>query len=313
MSKRVKNTRNKTVKKMNCGPLGKRYGIRDSCLTKDVLTKLKEGFNEKYPDNVIKSNQSNHIWKDLNNKLQHCDKETCWLNVLSDKNLKYKVETLLYAPTKPVEWKMKPNTWLSNHDILGVMKQYEEAYPKYRFIGPSPVDFDKMPQFGYHDFCKRDAYISNSNCVCGELCEFDINYYKNNNIDNIGICFNLDKHTEGGSHWVSVFIDLKDNFLFYFDSLGDEMPKEIETLIKKIQKQGNMTIHINELEHQKEDSECGMYTLMFLVTMLTGTWINPGKKENTIFKNKREKISFFKNKRISDNKVAKFRNIYFNE
>ncbi len=314
MSRKVINKpRNKTMKKLNCGPLGQNNGIRDSCLTKEVLTKLKEGFNDKYPENTIRSKQSNHIWKDLNNKLQHCDKETCWLDVLDDTQLKNKVKTLLYAPQKPIEWKIKPDTWLSNHDILGVMKQYEKAYEKFRFIGPTPIDFEKKPSFGYGNFCGTNKRMNENNCVCDELCDFNINYYKQTGVNQIGICFNLDKHTEGGSHWVSLFIDLKEKYLFYFDSIGDKMPNEIENLIEKIQKQDTYKVHINKLEHQKENSECGMYTLMFLITMLSDTWVNSGKKDNVTFKNTREKISFFKNKRISDNKVSKFRDIYFND
>lgn len=314
MSRRVINKpRNKTMKKLNCGPLGQANGVRDSCLTKGVLTKLKDGFNKKYPEDIIKSKQSNHIWTDLNNKLTHCDKETCWLDVLDDKELKQKVETLLYAPQKPIEWKMKPNTWLSNHDILGVMKQYEDAYPNYRFIGPSPIDFDNKTLFGYSDFCRNDRSTSDNQCVCSELCDFNIEHYKKNKITQIGVCFNLDKHTEGGSHWVSLFIDLKEKYLFYFDSTGDNMPKEIETLVERIHKQDKFKIHINKVEHQKENSECGMYTLMFLVTMVSDTWITAGKKENISFSNKRDKLAFFKNKRISDYKVSKFRDIYFND
>ena len=35
----------------------------------------------------------------------------------------------------------------------------------------------------------------------------------------IGIVFNLDKHDQEGSHWVSMFIDLKRDGIYYFDSL----------------------------------------------------------------------------------------------
>jgi hypothetical protein len=305
--------KNKTMKKINCGPLGKNSNIKDSCLTKDVLFKLKEGFNDKYPDNIIKSTQPTQIWTELNNNLKHCDKETCWLDVLPNRNLRNRVENLLYAPQKPIEWKLKPNTWLSNHDILGVMEQYEVAYSNFRFIGPSPIDFDKRPAIGYGDFCKSKSFFMGPNCVCSELCNFDINDYKQEGIEKIGVCFNLDKHTQGGSHWVSMFIDLKEKYIFYFDSTGHNMPKEISVLVERISSQGPFKKYVNKLEHQRGNSECGMYTLMFLITMLSNKWYNGRSKKHVQFKNSREKIGFFRDKRISDYKVAKFRDIYFNE
>ena len=78
------------------------------------------------------------------------------------------------------------------------MEQYEVAYSNFRFIGPSPIDFDRRPSIGYSDFCKSKVFFMGPNCVCSELCNFDINDYKQENIEKIGICFNLDKHTQGG-------------------------------------------------------------------------------------------------------------------
>ena len=40
------------------------------------------------------------------------------------------------------------------------MKQYEDAFPFFEFIGPSPIDYDK--------------HIAYGECVWEELCEFSL-------------------------------------------------------------------------------------------------------------------------------------------
>jgi hypothetical protein len=110
-----------------------------------------------------------------------------------------------------------------------------------------------------------------------------------------------------------MFIDLKEKYIFYFDSTGHSMPKEITALVERICSQGPFKKYVNKLEHQRGNSECGMYTLMFLITMLSNKWYNGRSKKHVQFKNSGEKISFFRDKRISDYRVAKFRDVYFNE
>jgi hypothetical protein len=60
------------------------------------------------------------------------------------------------------------------------------------------------------------------------------------------------------------------------------------------------------VQHQKGNTECGMYSLFFTITMLTG------KTDDIKFKNTREKIDFFKKHRIPDKHVEDLRSRYFN-
>ena len=159
-------------------------------------------------------------------------------NELDDSLLLY-----TFSPTRPDKWKNNPNTWLSSLDIEAVMNQYERKYKNFSFIGCSPIDFDKR--------------LHNGECVWPELCNFDINEYYNNGVNKIGISLNLDKHTQDGSHWVSLFVDLKNKYIFYFDSNGDETPKEVKTLMDKINNQClklgiEMKIFESDIEHQKK-------------------------------------------------------------
>jgi hypothetical protein len=59
------------------------------------------------------------------------------------------------------------------------------------------------------------------------------------------------------------------------------------------------------MEHQYKDSECGMYSLFFIITMLSNE-VNEIK-----FKDIKKKIEFFKKKRISDFSMEKMRDVYF--
>ena len=101
----------------------------------------------------------------------------------------------------------------------------------------------------------------------------------------IAIAFNLDKHTGPGTHWVSMFIDIEARFIFYFDSAGSKIPKEIMSLVKRIQKQGlELSYRFKFIEnypmtHQHSNTECGMYSLFFIITMLLE---NPDVSENQI-------------------------------
>ena len=124
-----------------------------------------------------------------------------------------------------------------------------------------------------------------------------------NGINKIGFVFNTDKHYKGGSHWISMYLDLDKKLLFFFDSAGNKVPKQIEKLMKEIERQClDNDIQIKKdtnypKVHQRENTECGMYCLYFIISLLE-------KKHNA---------AFFQKKRINDHLVKKFRTIYFNK
>jgi hypothetical protein len=124
--------------------------------------------------------------------------------------------------------------------------------------------------------------------------------------------FNLDEHDEPGSHWVSLFIDLDDHFAFYLDSAGDPVPNEIKQLVERIRDQCSqigkeITFYENSpMQHQYGNTECGVYSLFFIITMLTG------EADLHKFPDVDSKIKFFQKKRIPDKYISKFRELYFN-
>ena len=308
------------TKKMVCNPIvaGKTVS-NDTCYTPKFLYKIKMEYNKQHLDNPIIAKHPTKIWHELHDRLTLCSKEDCWLRQIDDVNLRNQINEHIFAPKQPPEWKNNPNEWLSNIDIIDVLEQYEEKYTEFKLIGPTFIDFD--------------AKLKDS-CVDNELCNFSLLNYIKKGENKIGVIFNLDRHDQSGSHWVSLFIDIQDKFIFYFDSAGNKIPKEIRHLVIRIMKQGkkmrkpvNFKFYQNyPFEHQMGNTECGMYSLFFMITMLTnkmetqpthnshssGSMTEGADLNVHRFKNAAEKIYFFKNERITDEFVEKLRAKYYN-
>ena len=279
------NKSKKNFKSINCSP-GSTQTF--TCYSSRALNKIKNLWNKRHPDARINSNNSREIWEGLKNKLSNaCSTEKCWLNQsFIENNLDSELKNYTFAPTAPKIWKKNPNEWLSSTDINDVMKQYEHVYPSFIFIGPSPIDFNHKKMYGQ--------------CVWNELCNFDLKSYIKQGKNKFGIVFNTDPHYRSGAHWVCMFIDIKKKYIYYFDSNADETPKEILALIDKIKRQANdldidLKYYKNTTEHQKSDSECGMYVL-FTITQLLQDKMTPESFNN----------------RIPDSEMEHLRKIFFN-
>lgn len=256
------------------------------------MYKLKDIWNERHPDKPIKTHDPKEIWTMLKNYYAYiCNKESCWIRKLA-KGTKMEEDLLeAFAPESPEEWKRNPNEWLSSIDILEVMNQYEKKYKCFDFLGPSPIDYDTHKLYG--------------ECVFEELCHFNLQDQIDKGKTKIGIIFNLDPHYKSGSHWVSLFINIKKGDIFYFDSAGDDIPPQIEKFAKNVTEQGhNLKKRINfkldknyPIEHQYGNTECGVYSLFFIVHMLE------------------DKITshYLKTHILKDKYMEKFRKIYFND
>jgi len=263
-----------------------------TCLDDPTLFKLKDLWNARHPDVKIESKLPKEIWSKLKEYLKSiCNKESCWLK---QNFVEGKLDTELrdsFAPKSPADWKKNPNEWLSSVDILDVMKQYEKAYKCFEFMGPTPIDFDTK--------------MMGDQCVWTELCKFNLQEQINSGKTKIGIIFNTDKHTGGGKHWFSLFINIKKGEIFFYDSAGDMAGKEIQALIDRVIEQGkqlNKPIIFKmdsnyPVEHQMGTTECGVYSLYFIVHMLE------------------DKLTghYLKTHKIKDKYMQQFRKVYFNE
>lgn len=273
--------------KQKCSPLVNRTG--PSCYHHNTLIHLRKLWNLRHPDKKIESEDEYEIWNGLRTNLKSvCSDEKCWFRkeFSNDPHLK-KVIPYTFLPDAPSSWKKNPKEWLSSIEIANVMKQYEQKHKNFRFIGPSPIDFDDIDE-------------TEGTCVYPELCNYKVAEHMGKGIDKVGIVFNLDPHYKNGSHWVSMFVDYERRFIFFFDSAGENMPARIRKLVNSIESQSKalncpLKKYESEVSHQWGNSECGIYCLYMITNML--------EKRNTPRK--------FMGKRISDSFIAEQRKRFF--
>ena len=284
-------TKTKKMNRLRCSPKPSSVKNDYSCYTNNNLYKLKDLWNARHSDAKITTNSPKEIHHLLSKYLENvCNKESCWIKRQSDFGKIYNEMKNSFAPISPSEWEKNPNEWLSSIEIINVMKQYEKAYKCFEFIGPTPIDFDTKKMYG--------------ECVWDELCKLNIKNQIKSGKTKIGIIFNTDPHNKPGQHWISMFINIKTKQIFFFDSTGDKPPPQIMVLVDRIKSQG-LQLHpkiafnydSNEgVEHQYGNTECGIYSLFFIVHML----------EDKLTAN------YLKTHILKDAYMEKFRQVYFN-
>ena len=280
-----------TFERLKCGPVQENYF---TCYDNDTLHKLRDGWNVQHPNSRVETNDPMEIWSALKQKMgSTCRNEACWMKKIMDADpAVISVDT--FAPEAPISWTRDPDEWLTSEDIENVMRQYEDKFPTFEFLGPSPSDYNAPKLAGV--------------CVWEELCHFSLKKYMDLGTNKIGVIFNTDPHTEDGSHWVSLFINinpknnLKNNYIFFFDSTGDRPQKEIRDFIKMVMQQGRalgmqFKYYENRKQHQKHNTECGMYALFMIVNLIEET---------------RTPEEFMRGERIPDSQMLEFRKEYFN-
>lgn len=262
-----------------------------SCLSDDLLLKISTVINNLNKcDPINKDCTKNYLYNqicDRMNTLSNCKKEACWQtynhikNGLTNEEKKEFKDN--FKPEMPKEWLEKPDSWLSTEDIDNVLYHYQLKYPRFKYYGALPIDFNKK---------------KNGKCLVNNICNINLKSLKKDH-DSIGMVFNTDKSTSDGEHWFSVYIDMvginrkKQPSIYFFDSTGDEASPEITQLIQKLEKQGkkediNFDVLYNDIQHQYGDNECGIYCIHFLISMLQGNsfvkYINNKKKDDYMHK-----------------------------
>jgi hypothetical protein len=289
--KRKKRSPKGTRKISNCyGGAEKRNG---TCYSREDLLTMRNLWNAKHPDKQIKSKDPNGVWKKFDTYLQHvCTSESCWLKQqFIDKNIASNIFEESFTPAKPQKWKINPVEWLDSLDIEKVMHQYENENDNFEFLGPSPIDFDAIAKGG-------------NDCVFDEICNLNIEEKYNKGIKNLGFIFNLDPHYKSGSHWVSLFVNLDTNYIFFLDTNGNYIPEQVKQLVKRIKTQCKSDLHKKmrfidnaPRRHQHEGTECGIYCLYAIVSQLKGIHTPQWIKRN----------------RIPDNEMKEFRDIFYTD
>lgn len=245
------------ITKTPCSPSIKQDSKYKTCYSRESLIKIANELKKKHKIKFDLHNKSKkQLWNFIQKQFHSiCNKkEDCWKNQQIVKNLNnIQINKYTFKPEYPEEWRKNKHTWLNTYDILRVMKQYEKKNKDFKFLGVVPSDCPTKIQ-------------------C-ELSNIDIKSLKKNKIDKIGMVYNLDVSSGPGTHWVAVFVDNKNNEINYYDSYGSKPPflinKFLENLKNKYKKiNENSVLIYNDKRHQYGGSECGMYSINFILERL---------------------------------------------
>jgi hypothetical protein len=253
-----------------CAP-GKKF-TEGTCFTLEDLKEIATNYNNRYSDKIQIDNlkTKRDFLRELIPKFKkqfECDDQICWLSKAPVKAAGDDIKNYTFRPNGP----KKQFAWLSTEDIESVMKQYEKVHTDFKFLGAIPSDFDELPIYETTDL---------------EFAELEKKTPK------IGAIINLDTHNQPGSHWVALYANLKTNSIYYFDSfkkqpqnrvrkfitrlLGYMVTKkqdtklDIKDFLDKYEKSNDYDIRYNQVQHQYKNSECGVYSLNFIIRLLEG-------------------------------------------
>lgn len=279
-----------------CAP-SKRF-TEGSCFTYNNLVSIAVEYNNNHSDKIKldKNPTKKELLKELTTRFEKkydCKDQTCWLTSklvkgINDKDLKYNT----FRPKGP----SKQFEWLSTNDIESVMHQYEYKHKDFKFLGAMPSDFDELPIYGTTDL------------QFGEL---------ERKTPKIGAVINLDTHDQSGSHWVGFYANLKNNTIYYFDSFAKKPQRRLNMFIRKLlcymynrtntnqklnveqfmrrnHNSNDYDVRYNKIQHQFKNSECGVYSMNFIIRILEG-----------------ENFDEIVNNITNDDKMNSCRNVYF--
>jgi len=214
--------------------------VKETCMCEKDYEKLAKKKGVAY-----KNNDLGGIIKGLEKAYEStkCGKSdhSCWF----DKDLPHISVDKLKPITKSGKYE-----WLNTKDIEKVLLQYEVKHPEFKFMGAHPIDFQQLR---------------------GELDNLDLDKYKGKT--KIGFVFNLDPSYKQGSHWVAYFIDRERGEIMYFDSFApreSRIPPEIKECSRKLIEKHGYKSRINQFKYQKGNSECGVFSIMFIISKING-------------------------------------------
>jgi len=283
------------------------YKEYKSCFDKETLIRIADSWNRFHIKNqIMNTRKISHrkLWNEINDRFMPIcgrGKEVCWIDKLNLKN-ESRIKSAL-RPEMPSEWVNNPHTWLTNFNIEDVMKQYENAYSNFKFLGVYPVDF------------RSQAYNTDNTCLYQETCSIDMKKDLEKGIQYIGMIVNLDKYNESGSHWVALFMCIDPNEkcfgTYFYDSYAGPPPTEVQDFMNDMEKQGNSfakTLKVrrkfkneyNHKRHQYGNSECGMFSMVFIVR-----WLSFLEKNNATT------LTDIVSPKITDEDVFKLRELFF--
>lgn len=235
----------------------KNFQKHGTCFTHTELKQIANQYNQSHPKTKISIRSSRSIIDGLKKSIKQCNglDEYCWIEQPFVGDLQDNLQSN-FRPVKPISWESNNEEWLNTFDILHVMKQYEYKFKEFKFLGVFPIDFAKP--------------IGLNACVSQAMCKFDVSNLKETII---GVVFNTDTSDRPGKHWISSYMVIDPTHpqfgMYFFDSFGKTPPLEVTQLFDSIKsKVKNINVLVNKKRYQYKNSECGMYSMLFIILML---------------------------------------------
>ena len=265
IKKTLKNTANKEnddFKTLKCSPTSlieknKKNDENDfTCYNDENLLKIREMWNSRHPDAKIESTASYDIWKKIKQNMHNVCNNESCWIKQMVNDTKINKEIISYTFAPP-----SPKEWIKNPNewlsSLDIISVMKQYEKAY-----SCFEFIGPSPI---DFDTRMMY---DKCVWPELCNFKIEKY-----------------------------------ILYFDSNGNATPPEIKVFADRVLEEchtslgmSDMKFYENKLEHQKSNTECGMFSLYIIIELI---------KDNHTY-------DYFMTHRIKDEEVEELRKEYFN-
>lgn len=283
-----------------CAP--HRYDKKNNtCFSTNQLIEMAKAYNRYLtknklsPSNVVKSGNTNvdnfnlikiendkkYLLKEFKIRFDKVcgNNEACITKQSFMNELVAEMKNDFLSNTFRTEGPVSSTEWLSTIEINNIMKQYENIYSTFKFLGAVPLNCDE------YSFCTLHK----------------LNYNKCTKKNKLGIIFNLDRVGQPGSHWVALYISVAEGKIYFCDSNGkppiDNITKIINQFIKFYQNKTNKTpiYKYNTKSYQKDNSECGVYSCNFLIRILA-----------------EESFEDIVDNYLSFNQINSCRNVYFN-
>jgi hypothetical protein len=263
-----------------------------SCLTLESLQKITENYNKTNTDKIDINLNKAELVKELENKLKNkCDEQTCWLRLDIVKKLEDEdIENNTFRPKGPV----KKYEWLSTNHINDVVEQYMNVHKDFLFLGAVPYDFDDMQVLGISNL-KFNEIEKQGKHKLGMVINLDEHYKSGSHW--VALYTDLKKNQiyffdsvgKVPGKRIRKFINRLTKYL-YTKKYHTNLPindvisklKEIKKTKGSINKDEPLALHLKNLlgggidvkynmnQHQFENSECGVYSINFIVRLVGG-------------------------------------------
>lgn len=321
-SSRRKKTVKTASKGDACSPLSAVMTEGDggtSCYTKPQLVSIAQAINAKYDLAIPTSGTKRSLWNAIDTAMsQTCTSEFCWAEKVFDPKTRHGATTKdtlrellqMFRSKKPkahVSQKKSEPAMLRTSDIKAVLRQYELVYPEFVALGPYSIDFCDLGE----EVCHIDLWNMKNRRKKTKI-GIVFNTDPSTKEGKHWVSMFIDVSAPSPSEW-------EINYYDSFGNQGTKMPVQIRRLIdsfravvpvqakvkstvprrrtKTVKVKGNCS-RVNDSNqehgggdekyctttrvHQQSQTECGMYSIFFIVQRLEGKTYEDIVVRNTV-------------------------------